>query len=83
MLVICQIFICNQEVSTLYTQEQQLRIPAWKLKGPCQVRVRVKPSDRHNSHWSDWSPTTSWTGATDVARTPTDQGNYTQHIFKG
>ncbi|AWP18659.1 putative interleukin-2 receptor subunit beta [Scophthalmus maximus] len=61
------------EVSTLYTQEQQLRIPAWKLKGPCQVRVRVKPSDRHNSHWSDWSPKTSWTGATDVARTPTDQ----------
>ncbi|XP_058508595.1 interleukin-2 receptor subunit beta [Solea solea] len=52
-----------KEASIMSTQEEQLRIPAWQLKGHCQVRVRVKPSDKHSSHWSDWSQTTSWTGA--------------------
>lgn len=31
-----------------------------KLKGLLQVRVRVKPGRTSGSHWSDWSPITSW-----------------------
>ncbi|XP_054463148.1 interleukin-2 receptor subunit beta [Anoplopoma fimbria] len=54
------------EASTLITLEQELSIPTWQLKGHCQVRVRVKPTEEpHNSHWSNWSPTTSWFSATD------------------
>lgn len=55
------------EANTLSTQEQELRIPTGQLKGHCQVRVRVKPTEHpHSSHWSNWSPTTSWVGETDV-----------------
>ncbi|XP_068574458.1 interleukin-2 receptor subunit beta [Cebidichthys violaceus] len=60
------------EASTLFTQEQELSIPAWKLKGHCQGRVRVKP-EVPDSHWSNWSPTTSWLGATDMVTTSQDQ----------
>ncbi|KAM6913997.1 interleukin-2 receptor subunit beta [Lycodopsis pacificus] len=59
------------EASNLSTLEQELSISAWK--GHCQVRVRVKPKVP-NSHWSDWSPTTSWLGAPDVVTTSQDQG---------
>ncbi|XP_039975316.1 interleukin-2 receptor subunit beta [Xiphias gladius] len=62
-----------KEASTLSTQEQRVSIPAWQLKGHCQVRVRVKPSNKHESHWSNWSPTISWMGQTDVASTSQDQ----------
>ncbi|KAM8844758.1 interleukin-2 receptor subunit beta isoform 2-T3 [Spinachia spinachia] len=64
------------ESSTLYTQERELSVAAWKVKGPCQVRVRVKPILRQaSSHWSDWSPTTSWLGATDMgAKTQDGEG---------
>ncbi|XP_078125549.1 interleukin-2 receptor subunit beta [Sander vitreus] len=48
------------EARTLSTQEQELRIAAWKLQGHHKVRVRVKPTEPANSHWSNWSPTTSW-----------------------
>ncbi|XP_074511472.1 interleukin-2 receptor subunit beta [Sebastes fasciatus] len=66
------------EASISSTQERELRIPAWQLKGYCQVRVRVKPTDQpHNSHWSNWSPTTSWvatdTVATDTVATSQDE----------
>nr|XP_019962172.1 PREDICTED: interleukin-2 receptor subunit beta-like [Paralichthys olivaceus] len=49
-----------KEVQSLPTGEPYLKIPALQPKGHYQVRVRVKPSDRPNSHWSNWSPTTSW-----------------------
>uniref|UniRef100_A0A3B3UGC5 Interleukin-2 receptor subunit beta-like n=1 Tax=Poecilia latipinna TaxID=48699 RepID=A0A3B3UGC5_9TELE len=42
------------------TREQELRTEAGKLKGRLDVRVRVNPVGRPGSHWSDWSPTTSW-----------------------
>ncbi|XP_054892237.1 interleukin-2 receptor subunit beta isoform X2 [Poeciliopsis prolifica] len=42
------------------TREQVLRFEAGKLKGRLEVRVRVDPVGRPGSHWSDWSPTTSW-----------------------
>uniref|UniRef100_G3NZ30 Interleukin 2 receptor, beta n=1 Tax=Gasterosteus aculeatus TaxID=69293 RepID=G3NZ30_GASAC len=63
------------ESNTLFTQEQELIVASWKVKGPCQVRVRVKPVFlRTSSHWSDWSPTTSWLGATDTGTTTQDEG---------
>nr|XP_040047569.1 interleukin-2 receptor subunit beta [Gasterosteus aculeatus aculeatus] len=62
------------ESNTLFTQEQELIVASWKVKGPCQVRVRVKPVFlRTSSHWSDWSPTTSWLGATDTGTTTQDE----------
>ncbi|XP_034749663.1 interleukin-2 receptor subunit beta [Etheostoma cragini] len=48
------------EARTFSTQERELRISAWKLKGHQQVRVRVKPTKPDNCHWSNWSPTTAW-----------------------
>lgn len=47
-----------------------------ELKGHFQVRVRVYPSDKPNSHWSNWSPTTSWVGAT-------SQKNHGNLVFPG
>ncbi|KAM9346036.1 interleukin-2 receptor subunit beta [Symphorus nematophorus] len=52
------------EAYEMTTQELKLSTNQ-QLKGHCQVRVRVQ-SSRHKSHWSDWSPTTSWIGAPDV-----------------
>uniref|UniRef100_A0A3Q3AZC6 Interleukin-2 receptor subunit beta-like n=1 Tax=Kryptolebias marmoratus TaxID=37003 RepID=A0A3Q3AZC6_KRYMA len=48
------------EAMSFQTLDQKLVIPVWTLQGALQVRVRVKPSDRENCHWSNWSPTTSW-----------------------
>ncbi|XP_037545379.1 interleukin-2 receptor subunit beta [Nematolebias whitei] len=64
------------ESRTLPKNDQELKIPVWELKGASQVRVRVKPSDRENSHWSAWSPTTSWEGATTRLDSPTKQGRW-------
>uniref|UniRef100_A0A3Q1EMV9 Fibronectin type-III domain-containing protein n=1 Tax=Acanthochromis polyacanthus TaxID=80966 RepID=A0A3Q1EMV9_9TELE len=64
-----------REARTLSTQEQELRIPAWQLIGHWQVRARVKPTKRNNSHWSNWSPTTSWVGATGRVDTSDNQGS--------
>ncbi|XP_059203035.1 interleukin-2 receptor subunit beta [Centropristis striata] len=70
------------EVSNLPTGEQELSFAASKLKGHLQVRVRVKPTvQTHNSHWSDWSPTTSWVGATDT-ETSQDQ-EWTSLVIRG
>ncbi|GAA6226021.1 interleukin-2 receptor subunit beta [Lates japonicus] len=66
-----------REVSILSLQEQQLPIPSWQLQGHCQVRVRVKPSDEstcgRSTHWSNWSPTTSWRAGKVEATTSRDQ----------
>uniref|UniRef100_A0A3P8RWP6 Uncharacterized protein n=1 Tax=Amphiprion percula TaxID=161767 RepID=A0A3P8RWP6_AMPPE len=75
LILMCQIFICQQEARTLSTQEQELRIPAWQLIGHWQVRARVKPTNRNNSHWSNWSPTTPWVGETGMVDTSDNQGN--------
>ncbi|XP_035037680.1 interleukin-2 receptor subunit beta isoform X1 [Hippoglossus stenolepis] len=52
-----------KEDSTLSTQEPQLKIHARQPKGHYQVRVRVSPGGTHSGHWSNWSPTTSWTAS--------------------
>uniref|UniRef100_A0AAQ5ZLF0 Interleukin-2 receptor subunit beta N-terminal domain-containing protein n=1 Tax=Amphiprion ocellaris TaxID=80972 RepID=A0AAQ5ZLF0_AMPOC len=75
LILMCQIFICQQEARNLSTQEQELRIPAWQLIGHWQVRARVKPTNRNNSHWSNWSPTTPWVGETGMVDTSDNQGN--------
>ncbi|KAM6966557.1 interleukin-2 receptor subunit beta [Tautogolabrus adspersus] len=62
-----------KEARTLSTQKQELRIPTGELKGHCQARGRVKPTDLYTGHWSNWSPTTSWLEATDKETTPHDQ----------
>ncbi|XP_060921855.1 interleukin-2 receptor subunit beta [Labrus mixtus] len=62
-----------KEARTLSTQTQELRIPTGQLTGHCQARGRVKPIDWYKSHWSNWSPTTSWLEATDKETTPHDQ----------
>lgn len=62
-----------REARTLSTQEQELRIPAWQLIGHWQVRARVKPTNGDNSHWSNWSPTTPWVGATGIVDTSDNQ----------
>ncbi|KAK1876978.1 Interleukin-2 receptor subunit beta [Dissostichus eleginoides] len=58
------------EGNILSTKERELSIPAGKLKGHCEVRVRVKPIlDKNlNSHWSNWSPTTSWTNKVETSQ---------------
>ncbi|XP_070837193.1 interleukin-2 receptor subunit beta [Chaetodon trifascialis] len=55
-----------KEATVLSTKDLKLRLPSWQLRGHCEVRVRVYPTDRPNSHWSDWSPATSWEGAADM-----------------
>ncbi|XP_061829473.2 interleukin-2 receptor subunit beta [Nerophis lumbriciformis] len=49
-----------EETHTFHSSKPTARIPAWKLKGKYQVRVRVKPEDMEGSIWSEWSPTTVW-----------------------
>lgn len=61
--------------------DQELKIPVWELKGASQVRVRVKPSDREKSHWSAWSPMTSWEGATNGLDTSTKPGRNKNFII--
>ncbi|KAF3846712.1 hypothetical protein F7725_003790, partial [Dissostichus mawsoni] len=58
------------EGNILSTKERELSIPAGKLKGHCEVRVRVKPilHNNLNSHWSNWSPTTSWTNKVETSQ---------------
>lgn len=46
-----------------------------KLKGHLQVRVRVKPTRRYGSHWSDWSPVTSWEAHDRQASSPKEALN--------
>ncbi|XP_035510284.1 interleukin-2 receptor subunit beta [Morone saxatilis] len=62
-----------KDAITLNTQDLELKTPSWKLKGHCQVRVRVRQAKKPNSHWSNWSPATSWVGATDMVGTLQDQ----------
>ncbi|KAF7651405.1 hypothetical protein LDENG_00111400 [Lucifuga dentata] len=57
-----------KEASNLFMQEQAIRIPSSKVRGHCQLRVRVRPPENiyPNTHWSNWSPTRSWIGAADT-----------------
>ncbi|XP_026215903.1 interleukin-2 receptor subunit beta isoform X2 [Anabas testudineus] len=55
-----------KEAHTFSTQDQDITIPSWQLKGICHVRVRVKYSKKADSHWSNWSPTASWMGEIDM-----------------
>lgn len=50
----------SQDSRNVSTRERELRFEVGKLKGRLEVRVRVNPVGRPGSHWSDWSPTTSW-----------------------
>ncbi|XP_063759295.1 interleukin-2 receptor subunit beta isoform X2 [Eleginops maclovinus] len=79
------------EAIILFTTVREERIPAGKLKGHCEVRVRVKPvwSNKpvgYKSHWSNWSPTTSWMVATNVVETSENEArllNQTKLIMRG
>ncbi|XP_034567871.1 interleukin-2 receptor subunit beta-like [Notolabrus celidotus] len=62
-----------KEARIFSTQNEELIILAGQLKGHCQARVRVQPSEDYISLWSDWSPTTSWLEATDKEEASQDQ----------
>ncbi|XP_019732969.1 interleukin-2 receptor subunit beta isoform X1 [Hippocampus comes] len=49
----------TKEIHTFPTNEPQLRIAAGRLKGKHHVRVKVKPTQREGSQWSEWSPPAS------------------------
>ncbi|KAM8724222.1 interleukin-2 receptor subunit beta [Acanthopagrus schlegelii] len=49
-----------QEARNMSRQTSTLKIPSQELNGHYHVRVRVLPSDLDHSHWSNWSPITSW-----------------------
>ncbi|XP_015234061.1 PREDICTED: interleukin-2 receptor subunit beta-like [Cyprinodon variegatus] len=44
----------------LYTDKKEMKVRDGELQGHLEVRVRVKPLKRNNSHWSEWSGITSW-----------------------
>ncbi|XP_028268917.1 interleukin-2 receptor subunit beta [Parambassis ranga] len=71
-----------EEATTLSTQQKEVRIPAQALKGDGQVRVRVKP-DNSQSHWSSWSPTTTWVEAGDRLDLSEDEEWQTSLITMG
>ncbi|XP_034055938.1 interleukin-2 receptor subunit beta isoform X1 [Gymnodraco acuticeps] len=74
------------EAIILPTLQRELCILAGKLKGHCEVRVRVKPilSDKNsNSHWSNWSPTTSWTNEVETSQNRERLLSTTQLIILG
>uniref|UniRef100_A0A8C6WF89 Interleukin 2 receptor, beta n=1 Tax=Neogobius melanostomus TaxID=47308 RepID=A0A8C6WF89_9GOBI len=45
-----------------------------KLTGHLQVQVRVKPDRRDGSHWSHWSPITSWVAHDEEAPSEKEEG---------
>lgn len=71
-LQIKQISQTWQEARYHHTYELKLKLPSLKLSGHHQVRVRVYPNGWSDSHWSNWSPATSWVGATDKMTTSPD-----------
>ncbi|XP_074552865.1 interleukin-2 receptor subunit beta [Halichoeres trimaculatus] len=62
------------------TSDKELKILPGRLKGQCQARVRVKPDEGYISHWSDWSPATSWFETTDKKTTPHDQSSNKEQL---
>lgn len=67
--------LSHQEAYRLSTEDLRVKVPSQQFTGLCEVRVRVQPAVPPNEHWSDWSPTTSWFGATETAGTvPDDEG---------
>uniref|UniRef100_A0A3Q4GIG1 Interleukin-2 receptor subunit beta N-terminal domain-containing protein n=1 Tax=Neolamprologus brichardi TaxID=32507 RepID=A0A3Q4GIG1_NEOBR len=53
--------LLTQEARDFKTPDTELRLALSKLKGHGDVRVRVKTENSgYNSHWSHWSPTSSW-----------------------
>ncbi|XP_073349778.1 interleukin-2 receptor subunit beta [Pagrus major] len=62
-----------QEAQLLFRQKSTLKIPSLQLNGHCHVRVRVYPIKWTNSHWSNWSPTTSWV-VRNKGEAPQDKG---------
>lgn len=63
--------LLSQEAKNLFTPEEELSLSPWKTTGLCDARVRVRPNQFPNQHWSNWSPTTSWFSETERARMPT------------
>ena len=60
ILISCRILICHQEARNMSRQISMLKIPSRELNGHFHVRVRVLPPKWDHSHWSNWSPVTSW-----------------------
>uniref|UniRef100_A0A668TGL8 Uncharacterized protein n=1 Tax=Oreochromis aureus TaxID=47969 RepID=A0A668TGL8_OREAU len=54
------VLVLDHEANVFHTEETELRLPRSQLKGHGDVRVRVKPVSYDNSHWSQWSPASSW-----------------------
>ncbi|XP_049600067.1 interleukin-2 receptor subunit beta [Syngnathus scovelli] len=52
----------TKDVKIIPTKKAQCTIAAEKLKDKHRVRVKVKPADEEQSHWSEWSPSASFVG---------------------
>lgn len=60
-------------------QTSTLKIPSHELNGHYHVRVRVLPLDLDHSHWSNWSPITSWV-VRNKEDVPQEEGDDTFHF---
>ncbi|XP_037111834.1 interleukin-2 receptor subunit beta isoform X2 [Syngnathus acus] len=52
----------TKDVKIIPTTKAQFRIAAEMLKDKHQVRVKVKPAQKEQSQWSEWSPSASLVG---------------------
>uniref|UniRef100_A0A3Q4MBX6 Interleukin 2 receptor, beta n=1 Tax=Neolamprologus brichardi TaxID=32507 RepID=A0A3Q4MBX6_NEOBR len=69
----------SPEARDFKTPDTELRLALSKLKGHGDVRVRVKTENSgYNSHWSHWSPTSSW-----KVNSSDNLGNNTNSVFNG
>lgn len=67
-----------KEANVFHTEKRELRLPLSQLKGHGDVRVRVKPAHYEDSHWSQWSPASSW-----KVNSSDNLGNNTNSVFNG